>query len=644
MEYRTNDWSTYEGPGAEYFQRPELALYVTNDPLEPTNRRTWGFNDGFATVMRPIATGYRYVVPRVVRTGINNFFTNLLYPVRLVNNLLQGKGGGAWDETKRFAVNTTVGILGFLDAAGDMPRSDEDLGQTLGSYGWEDPSFLVLPFLGPSTTRDAVGFVGDAFLDPAFYYMPAPVVSRANSASDQIEEVKRLEESNYDLYRLAQGVGSIDRAIEVEDYVHPDEVCVHCVAQETIQAIFLTFRDKDFPRKADHRTVALPEPPADAPDADARAARRAAGAPEPRSVEYTLFLQPEPAPIVYILPGLGGHRISDSAFGLAEMVYRQGLSAVTISNAMNFEFIATASSAQLPGFAPVDALDVHRALDAVHRDVEARHPDRVTDHVLMGLSLGAFHTLYIATHELRPGLDLVPFDRYVAINPPVKLEVGMHQLDAYYNAPLGLDPATIEGFLEHTFRKVIEEAGSLRPGKPLPFNETEAQFLIGLAFRQTLQDILFQTQLRRNRGVLQTELKRSDRGPAYREIGEYSYLEYFYAFLLPSYAEVRDDVGLDEAGARRLFELCDLRSLERELRANEKVQVVTNADDFLLDEADLAWLRDVFGARTHHFEHGGHLGNLYTPTVQDRVMEAVLGGMPGMGEPDAAGDAMMGGS
>lgn len=141
----------------------------TYDPLEPVNRAVYVFNDRFDRYLaRPVARGYRVVVPRPVRRGVSNFFANLWEPSIMVNNLLQGKFGHAASDLTRFLTNSTLGVLGLFDVASGMglERHNEDLGQTLGVWGFGEGPFLVLPFFGPSNIRDGVGLYGDLQLYP----------------------------------------------------------------------------------------------------------------------------------------------------------------------------------------------------------------------------------------------------------------------------------------------------------------------------------------------------------------------------------------------------------------------------------------------------------------------------------------------
>ena len=142
------------------------------DPLEPMNRAIYSFNDGVDNaIFKPVAEGYRAALPSFMRTGISNFFSNINDVLIALNNLLQGKILNAISDVGRVAVNTTVGLLGFMDPATDfgLEKHNEDLGQTLGSWGIGDGAYLMLPILGPSNLRDAVGRIGDYKLDPLTY-------------------------------------------------------------------------------------------------------------------------------------------------------------------------------------------------------------------------------------------------------------------------------------------------------------------------------------------------------------------------------------------------------------------------------------------------------------------------------------------
>lgn len=142
------------------------------DPLERANRSVYAFNRGLdRALLKPAARGYQAITPPVVRTGINNFLTNLAYPTTLVNDILQLKPKAVLTDTARLLLNTTLGFAGFFDPASEvgLPLNDEDFGQTLGYWGVPAGPYLMLPLLGPSSLRDAPGFAVDTFTDPRFF-------------------------------------------------------------------------------------------------------------------------------------------------------------------------------------------------------------------------------------------------------------------------------------------------------------------------------------------------------------------------------------------------------------------------------------------------------------------------------------------
>lgn len=191
------------------FAKDEEVLKIA-DPLYPWNKAMYHFNDKFFLwILKPVSKGYSKVLPEDIRTAFGNFFHNLLTPVRFVNNLLQLKIKDAGNELVRVAVNSTVGVGGLADVAKDdmdISARKEDFGQTLGSYGLGHGFYLVWPFIGPSSLRDSIGFLGDRFLDPVTYVNPmeAAIGIKAfdvvNDTSFVYDEYEKLKADAYDPY------------------------------------------------------------------------------------------------------------------------------------------------------------------------------------------------------------------------------------------------------------------------------------------------------------------------------------------------------------------------------------------------------------------------------------------------------------
>jgi phospholipid-binding lipoprotein MlaA len=168
---------------------PVAAAASEEDPWEGFNRAMFRFNDTLDTyALKPIAKGYQAVTPQFLEDGVHNVFNNIGDVGNLANDLFQLKLHNAGVDTGRLVFNTTFGLLGFFDVATPMglQRNDEDFGQTLGYWGVESGPYLVIPFLGPSTVRDAGGKIPDAFLEPYPYidHVPTRNVTRAVDVVD----------------------------------------------------------------------------------------------------------------------------------------------------------------------------------------------------------------------------------------------------------------------------------------------------------------------------------------------------------------------------------------------------------------------------------------------------------------------------
>lgn len=199
------DFLNEENGGAS--SKPDLA-----DPLEPVNRAIFKFNDKlYFGVLKPVAQGYGKVVPGPARKGIRNFFNNIAFPVRFTNCVLQGKGSAAEGEFARFFANSTFGCLGFRDLGEKYPQlappDPEDTGQTLGKWGLGGGFYLVLPFFGPSSARDACGTAVDKLLlDPVSYVNPISAsagistVDRLNRISLSIGDYETIKDAAFDPY------------------------------------------------------------------------------------------------------------------------------------------------------------------------------------------------------------------------------------------------------------------------------------------------------------------------------------------------------------------------------------------------------------------------------------------------------------
>ncbi|WP_299697915.1 VacJ family lipoprotein [Hydrocarboniphaga sp.] len=175
--------------------------YDPEDPLEKVNRRIFAVNlKADQYLLRPVATSYVRVLPDSARLAVRNFFENFLYPTTIANDFLQGKLEQGGEDSLRFALNSTIGLAGFLDVATGQgfERHDEDLGQTFGKWGFGQGWYLMLPLLGPTTNRDLVGRIGDSWTETLQYVSPVTTLDRLGFYSaQQIDHRGRLLKTDH---------------------------------------------------------------------------------------------------------------------------------------------------------------------------------------------------------------------------------------------------------------------------------------------------------------------------------------------------------------------------------------------------------------------------------------------------------------
>jgi len=196
------------------------------DPWEPMNRRVFAFNEAVDRhALEPVARGWDFLLPEVAQTGIQNFFDNLGMPVILLNDVLQAKPRAVGWDLLRIFYNTTFGLGGFIDVATrvEIPRNDEDFGQTLGYWGVPPGPYLVVPLLGPYTLRDGAGGVADAFSAPHSWFIPiwASVgltsVDLLNLRAIFLEEIAENRADAFDYYVFVRNAYLQNRRARVAD-------------------------------------------------------------------------------------------------------------------------------------------------------------------------------------------------------------------------------------------------------------------------------------------------------------------------------------------------------------------------------------------------------------------------------------------
>lgn len=594
-------------------QETFASLRFINDPIAPVNRFSLRITKPVIDwVVLPVAKAYRYVVPTPARLAIDRASYNLTYPSRFVSLLLQGEVANAGRETVHFLTNSTLGVAGLFDPAAGFGMSTypEDVGLAFARWGVGHGFYLFVPFLGPSSGRDAVGQACDLVLNPLFW-IPAPGVSGVpmlnvataasvglgiNAFTFRIDGYEALDAEFADLYLPTRALWSIQRQIQVDKYQIPAAAYTTADPEPSLGVLRFTLDDPNFARRSVKRHARI--------------------ASTGRRLPYSVWMQHQPAPVLFLLPGVGEHRLGALPLGLAEEAFARGYSVVTLSSPLHPEFIATALSQSYPGYTPSDAGDLHVAMSQIWHDLQARYGKRVTEANLMGYSLGAIETLVLAAAQAERPAGGVKFERFIAVNPPVDVLYAGKQFDAYFDAPLQWPAASREANIREVVMKAFLLAKNGLPEyQPLPFDRRESEFLVGFAGRATLANAVAFVQ-RLGVAGLEGEVPEDGRRDILADsVLRSSFLAYFEQLALP-YFSARSADGLDAAA---MAESAGLRPHADALRGRCDIHVVTNANDFILGPNDLQWLHDTFGQQLTVFPSGGHLGNLRLSSVQHEI-------------------------
>ena len=333
------------------------------------------------------------------------------------------------------------------------------------------------------------------------------------------------------------------------------------------------------------------------------------------NLRYTLAKQPGTAPLVFIVPGTGANFDASKSLILQGALYQAGMHVVSLPSPLHPNFIVSASASQRPGLLPEDAEDLYRVMGLIRRQI-ADEID-VAEWHLAGYSLGATHAAFVA--KLDDERRSFEFGKVLLINPPVNLYRSARILDALFEEHL----PTIAHFdalfqrLMHMLSEVYSPTGQVMLNDDLVYQlylrrpppDSTLEALIGAAFRLSSIDLLFASDVLTDSGLLVApdhELSITDLlTPYFKAASQLSFEDYAEHILYPYYARVAPDLTFEQ-----LVEINSLRAIEDYLRTATNVALMHNADDILLAEGDIDYLRDVFGERAQIYPRGGHSGNM----------------------------------
>ena len=659
-------------------------------------------------LMYPAVYGYSAVMPKYGMERFKSFFHNILFVRRFMANCLQAKFTGAGVETLRFLSNTTVGLAGFYDPAKHwfgLDSHEEDFGQVFTTWGFNHGAYLHLPVYGPTNVRDGIGVAFDSLFDPRTYLFfgigsGAVALEKLNEGSMGYRDLDMMLNSFADPYEISKQLYYVTRYIKQHDidnaavmeqkYMTSLKEAVNSHMQnkakknaQKIERDRLTKVPSEYEVLVD---IDLSEFHTQDPEVDTmrysnfdiqndkdsawvdvspwnddfynqskiRKIQLKKNAPE---YMYKLWLQTAndddgeetsdidtSASIAVIVPGTGASIFSIESAAMAELIHSQGYHVVIMSNSFSYNFMEGASSAMSPGYTPLDAKDVQFAIDGIFYDLRTNLKLRPNKRAVVGLSMGALQTLFLADLEKQnPKLFI---DKFIAVNTPVNLLYAVDKIDSLakawdhwkreeqlYNSviagtkylksnsivhePLKFSPRLVnKNKKEQIGSKEIDNSEKLMQ-ELLPYSKVEAQALIALNFKITLAETIYTIEKERKVSKYFPDFHQKHKTPFYQEVYKFKFRDYVEKYLL----EGINNYYNHNLSLARLNEKASLQSIPKDVLRSEKVRIFLTLDDLFVAKKDLRWLNKRAGDRLTVFSNGGHLGLLYIKLFQDHFIK-----------------------
>lgn len=346
------------------------------------------------------------------------------------------------------------------------------------------------------------------------------------------------------------------------------------------------------------------------------------------SVEYSVKMQKEEAPLIFVIAGTGARFNSPKVRFLQELFYSAGFHTVGISSPTHYNYLVSLSKHGISGYVPYDVEDLYTLMRWIKEDVEKTH--KVRGYSVTGYSLGGLHSAFLAQRDAKD--KVFNFEKVLVINPPVDLYSSALVFDSWLADQGESEPTPqqsvekfIESFTEFYRTNHIGRLDSevlYRFFRTLSATDDELKQLIGVGFRVTASSMIFTSDVCLKAGYIVPADKNIETNdpllPYFSAASRVSFEEYFDEFLLP-YLQSREGGMTKEKALAN----CTLSNLGPFLRGASNVYVIGNDDDPILNERELAYLKDTFGQRGHFFKNGGHCGNLQYIGFAQKLLELV---------------------
>ena len=621
------------------------ALYLNEDKFEDINRKVFYLNLKLNKLfVKRVHILWASLFPNFVIDSLNSVYSNIQYPKRLVSSLLQHDFEAVKHETKRFFINTTLGVAGLMDVADkffDLELYNEDMEQALAKCKVKCGNYLVLPFVSSITTRDMYGRILDFLLTPTTY-IASPVAAAVKlglliNRTMFIQPIVKMVESSFvDPYDVAKKFYGVEKYIKLSNY---DRKNVLASIKDDYDEVDLTNNKTEKVLqvkgsiKGENLIVSMPNDELKAdiilndfnpqnPILDSMRTALFDIIEDERSIwnenaiwnsnfnkkiktasveitpnndkyQFRYVLQKDKkSPLVIIFPSIGEGINSSHNNIMAKMFYKQGYSVVIIGSHFQWEFLKSLDKDYKVGFIKDDVKYIDKLINNIISYLSNKYDRVFLDRTAIGTSLGAYAVLFLANEQYEKGANNI--DKFIAICPPYELMYAVKQIDKIIESWQRY-PNDFKQKVAITTAKVLrayKEKEKLNKNfKTLPFSNYEAKLISAFVFHQKLSDLIYIIEKRKNKNM--------DNKITYNMIYNSNFQDYIKNYLLEKYSY--DEIENTNT----------LSAISNYLINKDNYKIYHSLDDYLTNKNQLKELKSYCDDKLVLFNNGAHLGFLY---------------------------------
>jgi len=622
-------------------------IYLNSDKYEKFNRKIFNLNLKMnKIVVKKVHILWASIFPNFIIDSLNRAYSNIEYPKRLVSCLLQKDIDAAFHETKRFIINTTLGIGGLLDSAYNffnLELYDEDMEQALAKCKIKCGHYLVLPFISSTNSRDIIGRIFDFLLTPTTY-IATPIAAAIKmglliNRTTNIQPMIKMVESNFvDSYDIARKFFGAQKYIKLANY---DREKVLSSIKDDYDEIELvdTKKEENLNVKgkiAKNENLIVNENPYPELEADIILNDYNPQYPILDSMRTALFdlkeihksiwsdfsiwnksfnkkiktasveiCQNRPkytfryilqknktSPLAIIFPSIGEGVNNNHSVILAKMFYDEGYSILILGNHFQWEFLKSLDKDYKVGLINDDVKYINKLINNSINYLSKKYDRIFLKRTALGTSLGAYAVLYLANNQYLDNSNNI--DKFIAICPPMELIYAVNQLDKIIEGWKNY-PDDLANKIALTTAKIMrvykQKDKFAKNFQKLPFSNYEAKLISSFIFHQKLSDLIYTIETEKNPNIDKKEL--------YNTIYNTNYEDYIKKYIAVNYTF--EDIK----------KMSSLKSISNYLINKDNYKIYHSLDDYLINKNQLKELRSYCDNKLVLFNHGAHLGFLY---------------------------------